>query len=59
MPIAHSEVSQRQMPAVCSLIDTAKLNNPDPNALLHDVLSRITNHPNQKTLALKPRGITR
>ena len=54
MTFAGSDAGSRRAAALYSLIDTAKLNDIDPQAWLADVLRRINDHPAAKLAELLP-----
>ena len=51
---ASSDRGAERAAALYSLIETAKLNDLDPEAYLRDVLSRIAEHPSSKLSELLP-----
>ncbi len=51
---AGSDDGGRRAAAIYSLIQTAKLNNIDPQAWLADVLARLPDHPASKVADLLP-----
>ncbi len=51
---AGSDRGAERAAALYSLIETAKLNNLDPEAYLRDVLGRIAEHPASKLNELLP-----
>jgi hypothetical protein len=51
---AGSHEGSHRAAAVTSLIGTAKLNGPDPEAHLRDRLKRIADHPVSRVAALLP-----
>ena len=51
---AGSDAGGRRAAAIYTLIETAKLNDIDPQAWLADVLARIAEHPVQKLDELLP-----
>ncbi|MGC2779909.1 MAG: transposase domain-containing protein [Bradyrhizobium sp.] len=51
---AGSNEGGRRAAAIYSLIQTAKLNNIDPQAWLADVLTRLPDHPASKVVDLLP-----
>ena len=51
---AGSDTGGQRAAAIYSLIETAKLNNIDPEAWLADILPRIDDHPNKRLYELLP-----
>jgi hypothetical protein len=51
---AGSDKSGERAAAIYSLIETAKLNDVDPEAWLRDTINRIADHPNHRTDVLLP-----
>ncbi len=53
---AGSDEGGRRAAAIYTLIQTAKLNNVDPQAWLADVLAKLPDHPASKLADLLPWG---
>ena len=51
---AGSDEGGRRAAAICTLIETAKLNDIDPQAWLADVLARLPDHPAKRIADLMP-----
>ena len=51
---AGSDAGGRRAAALYTLIETAKLNDVDPQAWLADVLARLQDHPAKRTAELLP-----
>jgi transposase len=51
---AGSGAGGRRAAAICTLIETAKLNDVDPQAWLADVLARLHDHPAKRLAELLP-----
>jgi len=51
---AGSDASGRRVAAIYMLIETAKLNDVDPQASLADVLARLHDHPAKRIAELLP-----
>ena len=51
---AGSDAGGRRAAAIYSLIETAKLNDVDPQAWLSDVLARLQDHPAKRIAELLP-----
>jgi hypothetical protein len=54
---AGSDAGGDRAAAIYSLIGSAKLNGPDPEGYLHEVLSRIGDHPMNRVEELLPRNL--
>jgi transposase len=51
---AGSDEGGHRAAAICTLIETAKLNDIDPQAWLADVLARLPDHPAKRIAELLP-----
>jgi transposase len=51
---AGSDAGAQRAAAICTLIETAKLNEVDPQAWLTDVLTRLQDHPAKRIAELQP-----
>jgi hypothetical protein len=57
--VCHADVAWKdeRAAAICSLIETAKLNGLDPETHLRDILARIADHPIKRVVELLPWNI--
>lgn len=54
-----SDAGGQRAAAIYSLVETAKLNGPDPEGYLREVLGRIADHPINRIDELLPWNITK